>query len=887
MISNQKKKRLIYLIISIMALAIIIIIGYSFQIGAELGSKYTPLIDACMAIKAETAKATVCLDEILFGEELAYPEELDEHLKEAEWHAQAILNGGSNWEYTYQAVITPTLIEECKKLIISIKKYRGGIELIVDAVNRGIMDSSLDFAVDSLYTQVQAQADELEESLQDSWKADQAKFKSLQIALIFSCVILGLLIIVLLVGYEKSRARALIDLQRAKSGLENELNERRKAETALRTIFDTAPNLILSLDKDGTIIDCNDRIKNLLLFDPNEIRGRSFNVIIHPQSLVQAKGDLRKTIAQGSSYGKECQLIRKDFEIVDVRVNSTCIYDDNDFPTRIICVMDDVAEVKKREKILLEQYQLLKTTIDSLSHPFYMIDANTYKIIIANHASGYNIDFGVNDAPQTCYELTHRSSIPCHLAGEACPVDIVKRTGQPVVVEHIHFDSENNRRYSEVHGYPVFDVDGRVSRIIEYCFDITEGKKSEEQQNELRERLQRAEKMEALGLLAGGIAHDLNNMLGPLVGYPELMMAKLPEDSPLRKNLRVMAKSAGDAAAVIQDLLTLARRGRCELIATNLNNVIINFLESPAYKELSGKRRDVRLQLLLNENISNILGSEPHLAKVIMNLVGNAYEAMGPGGKLKIQTTQSHATALRCGFDKINPGEYISLSISDTGAGIPPEDMKRIFEPYFSRKKMGESGSGLGLSIVYGIVKDHKGYYDVISELGKGTEFILYFPASAVPISERPAPSTNPAGHETVLIIDDSKEQCDLASEMLRIMGYTAVSAGGGREAVEYLKSNRVDIVLLDMIMEEGFGGLETYQEILKINPNLKAVIISGYSETDQVQETQKLGAGQFIRKPFSCEELAGAIRAELDKNTVVAENSIRPKSVEISPTAP
>ncbi len=372
--------------------------------------------------------------------------------------------------------------------------------------------------------------------------------------------------------------------------------------------------------------------------------------------------------------------------------------------------------------------------------------------------------------------------------------------------------------------------------------------------------------MEALGILAGGVAHDLNNMLGPLVGYPELMLMQLPDDSPLRKKLQIMAKSAGDAAAVIQDLLTLARRGRCELTPTNLNDVIENFLESPAYNTLSTGRPNVRLELSLDKSISNILGSEPHLAKVIMNLVGNAYEAMAEGGILAVRTVQSYVTSLRCGFDKIAPGEYISFSVSDTGVGIPKADMKRIFEPYFSRKKMGKSGSGLGLSIVYGIVKDHKGYYDVISEEGEGTEFVLHFPVASVGISEKSRSCSNPAGHEAVLVVDDSAEQRDLTLEMLRVMGYKVATAGNGLEAIEYLRNNPVDILVLDMLMEEGFGGYETYREVLKINPSQKAIIISGYSETDQVRQMQELGAGAYIRKPFSCETIAGAIRAEMDR---------------------
>ncbi len=501
MMTDLRKKRLIYGIIFGMAATLAIIIGFSVRAGSQLGSKYTPLIDACMVVKAEAAKAMVCFDEIIFNDKRADPGELDRRLKEAEWYAHAIWHGGSNWENNYQAVTGPLLIEKSEQLSISLEKYRDGLESSMEAMNRQITDERFDNVTDSLYAQVQAQADELEEMIQASWKTDLARFRSLQIALISTCAILGLLIAILLFGYEKTRAATLAQLKQANSELKTELGERQRAEMALRTIFDTAPGLIIILDEIGKIIDCNESVKKLLLFESDEILGKPFDTIVHAGSSARASANLQKTVAQGYLYGQEYKFIRKNLDIIDVRMNSSCIHDENGHLINIVCVVDDIGEAKTREKRLLDQHQLLRTTIESLSHPFYMIDANTYQLIIANRASGYNVDSDETAGPQTCYELTHGSSIPCHLAGETCPINAVKSSGQPAIVEHRHLDNNGNLRFYEVHGYPVFDAENKVSRIIEYLLRYN-------RQKEIRRRTKGTSRKTSTGRKNGGLGYS-------------------------------------------------------------------------------------------------------------------------------------------------------------------------------------------------------------------------------------------------------------------------------------------------------------------------------------------------------------------------------------------
>jgi signal transduction histidine kinase/CheY-like chemotaxis protein len=407
-----------------------------------------------------------------------------------------------------------------------------------------------------------------------------------------------------------------------------------------------------------------------------------------------------------------------------------------------------------------------------------------------------------------------------------------------------------------------------ISSLLTQVYLNSRQKNSEEQKRELQERLERAERMESLGILAGGVAHDLNNILGPMVGYSELILRQLDNTEKIEKRVKRIGQSAQEAADVIQDLLTLARRGRYEMVPTDLNQIIMDFLESPAFLSLKEQRPEVEIVANLDDSLGRMLGSTPHLMKVIMNLIFNAFDAITGEGKVYVITSCPHLEKLSNGFDLGDlSGNLISLCVKDTGNGIAPENLEKIFEPYFSKKKLGRSsGSGLGLSVVYGVIKDHHGYYDIISTPGLGTEFNVFFPVVDAEDCEPDTARKKIEGTETILIVDDNPVQLEIAEEMISSLGYSVTIAASGENAVEYLKSNEADLVILDMIMDPGIDGLDTYREILKIRTEQKAIITSGFSATERVEEMQKLGAGQYIRKPYSLSAVGGAIREELDK---------------------
>jgi PAS domain S-box-containing protein len=415
---------------------------------------------------------------------------------------------------------------------------------------------------------------------------------------------------------------------------------------------------------------------------------------------------------------------------------------------------------------------------------------------------------------------------------------------------------------------PIYDDRGLFQEMLCIGNDITELKDTEQARKELQLQLQRAQKMEAIGTLAGGVAHDLNNILSGIVSYPELLLLDIPEDSPLRKPILTIKKSGERAAAIVQDLLTLARRGVETTAVVDMNQIVTDYLASLEFSKLKLDHPNVATETHLDDQLLNIVGSPAPLSKTIMNLVVNAAEAMTDGGTIVIRTENRHIDRLTIGYNEVVRGDFVILAVSDTGIGIAAEDMERIFEPFYTKKAMGRSGTGLGMAVVWGTVKDHCGHIDIKSRVGKGTDVTLYFPATRQALYRHehlPLDAFKGKG-EAVLVVDDIKEQREIASEILGKLGYSVATAASGEDALDQLRRQPADLVVLDMIMEPGIDGLETFRRILDLRPGQKTVIASGYSESVRVREAQHMGAGTYVKKPYLLETFGRAVRAELDK---------------------
>ncbi|MBU4011415.1 MAG: response regulator, partial [Proteobacteria bacterium] len=519
-------------------------------------------------------------------------------------------------------------------------------------------------------------------------------------------------------------------------------------------------------------------------------------------------------------------------------------------------------DITKREqieqKLDLERRQLL-SVFDSIDEPIYISTQGTYELLYANEAFK---KYWPDPVGKKCYKVLHNLDSPCSF----CTNDIIfgDKTGQPHIWK---FNNIITGKWFRCIDKAIQWPDGRIVRY-EMAIDITEQEKASEEKQQLIDRLRRAEKMEALGTLAGGVAHDLNNILGGIVGYPELILLDMPSDNPLRTSILAIQESGLRAAAIVQDLLTLARRGVALMELTNINDVLTAYLASPEHEVLH-QNTMITFKMKLSEDLLNCMGSSVHLSKVIMNLVYNAVEAMPNGGEVNISTHNQYVDKPLKGYDEVIEGDYAVLKVRDSGIGIPAEELDKIFEPFFTKKKMGRSGTGLGMAVVWGTVKDHKGYIEVKSTVGEGTTFEIYLPSTReIMESKKVLHSFREfrGNNESILVIDDVRIQREIAVDMLTKLGYDASSVSSGEGAVAYLEYNKVDLLILDMIMEPNIDGLETYKRILKIHPGQKAIIVSGFTDTVVIREAQKLGAGKYVKKPYTANEISRAVKEELNK---------------------
>lgn len=652
--------------------------------------------------------------------------------------------------------------------------------------------------------------------------------------------------------------------------LTGELSERKHAEKELSKSrqrlmlhVQQTPLGVIEWDLDFRVTEWNKAAEMIFGYSREEAMGCHPKELILPEYVILQIDEIWEgLLSQKGGNRSTNDNLHKDGQTLKCEWYNTPLINEENKVIGVASLVQDVTERHKALEALKEGEELLRATLESTGDGILVVD-NKGKVTHANtrFADMWKI-------PTDIFESRDDEKLLGFVLGQLeNPEEFLNKVQE---LYNSDFEAMDLIKFKDGREFDRFTCplvqDETVTGRVWSFRDITDKKQEEEKRQNLQDKLERAERMESLGILAGGVAHDLNNMLGPVVGYSELILSGLDEASKIGKRIKKIGKSAQDAANVIQDLLTLARRGRYEMTAININDVINSYLESPGYLKLCQANPNVKVSFNLDKDVPNINGSSPHLAKAVMNLVVNAFDAMPNGGNLQIASGTANIDVLIDGYIVAEPGEYVVLSVSDTGMGIADEDIGKIFEPYYSKKKMGTSGSGLGLSVVYGVVKDHGGYYDIVSQVGENTIFILYFPVSDELAENKYEDDMNISGTETVLIVDDVEEQRDIAGEMLSSLGYKVVTAENGTKAITLLKEQKFDIIILDMIMEKNLDGLDTYRKILEINPGQKAIIVSGYSATERVTEMQNLGAGSYVKKPYSRRSIGESIRTELDK---------------------
>jgi len=518
----------------------------------------------------------------------------------------------------------------------------------------------------------------------------------------------------------------------------------------------------------------------------------------------------------------------------------------------------DLEARKKVEQALKESESFVSNIFDSVGEGLTVISRD-YTILSANRSflnlSGRHLEDAVG---RHCFEISHGIDTPCFLAGEYCPTKLTFETGNPHQSVHMHKDSDGNTTYVEIRAYPMKDARGEVVSVIEAVNDIT-------LQRKLEEQLRNSQKLEAVGQLAGGIAHDFNNILTAITGYGNLLQIKLEESSPLRKNADHIVAAADKAANLIQGLLTYSRKQIINPRRISLNELIQKI--ERLLMRLIGE--DIELRIVLSGENPLVNVDPGQIDQVMMNLTTNARDAMPEGGVLGIRTelvtfTEDQIKSRALGA----PGKYAALSFTDSGMGMDEKIRTKIFDPFFTTKEVGK-GTGLGLAMVYGIIKQHEGFIDVSSSVGHGTTFTIYLPVAETGHAETRAACVPPnvqGGTETILLAEDDNNIRELVREILSKAGYTVLCAVDGQQAIDFFlqHNNEIDLLFLDVIMPRK-NGRAVYEEAVAVRPSIKALFMSGHTVALLQKEGKIVPGLNFISKPLSMNQLLIKVRETLD----------------------
>jgi len=517
--------------------------------------------------------------------------------------------------------------------------------------------------------------------------------------------------------------------------------------------------------------------------------------------------------------------------------------------------MRDNTERKKLERELIESEKKYRNLVDNNSVGIYRMNWDGV-ILYANQSL---VDICGYD---TAADLVSANTLITLVSWEDCRNigRILKLSGQLDNHELIISTKRGEKRH--VYLSAVLDHDIISGTVM----DITRRKQTEEENNKLQEQLMRAQKMEAIGTLAGGVAHDFNNILMGIQGYAQLMLFNMYPEHPDYERLQKISEMVTSGAKLTQQLLGFASGGKYEVKQTDINLLLERTLSMFVRTE-----KDLVLHKKLQKNIWTVAVDQCQIEQVFLNILINAAQAMSRGGNLRIETMNSFQPEQEAKPLGMPSGRYVLISITDTGMGMDDETKARIFEPFFTTKPAGQ-GSGLGLASAYGIIKNHGGFITVRSEPNRGSTFSVYLPATGkeqkVPVSVVAAPEDVSEGWETILVVDDEENVVEVIKESLENLGYHVFTSGSGQEAIAVYMTmmGKIDLVILDMIMP-GISGEKTFDLLREIDPHVQVIIASGFGSYDHVQQVMDSGCQGFLQKPFNISELSRKVRQVLDRD--------------------
>ena len=654
------------------------------------------------------------------------------------------------------------------------------------------------------------------------------------------------------------------------NSIARDLTERKKMEETLReseeryrAFFEQGPDGIVVLDPKTTkAIEFNDRACRQLGYSREEFAQLHMSDIEAIETAKETQARIQKVLSEGYDDFETLQKTKQG-EIRHVHVTAQVI----DIMGRTVyhCIWRDITERKQTEEALREsesRYSALFSGITDAvyvhhltedGHPGQIIDANDVACKMLGYARDELVGMKIDDIDAS------ESTADVHQAVE----DL--KANRNVLFEQVHIAKNGQRIPIEVHAQ-AFEYKGRLA-ILSTVRDITDRKRAEKERLTLEAQLQQAQKMESIGTLAGGIAHDFNNILGIILGNAELAMDDVPEWNPAKFNLKEIRTASLRAKDVVRQLLSFARKTRIEKKPTNVVSIVKESLKLLR----SSIPTSIDIRQNIPEDVDTILADPTQINQVLINLCTNANHAMPEGGILEVSLKNvelgENATAQ---YPDLNPGRYVNLTVSDTGHGIPKEDIDRIFDPYYTTKEVGK-GTGMGLAVVHSIIKEHNGIITVKSQPGEGTTFSIFFSAvekDAVVESE-PAKKL-PMGNEKILFVDDEQAIVNMARQMLERLGYEVDAKMSSIEALELFRSkpDQFDLVITDLTMPKMTGD-KLVKEILNIRPDIPIILCTGFSEKIDEKKATAIGAADYIEKPVNQHDFAFKVRKVLDEKTI------------------
>ena len=642
----------------------------------------------------------------------------------------------------------------------------------------------------------------------------------------------------------------ITERKRAEEGL-------RESEQRFRCYFELGlvGMAITSIEKGW--VQFNDRLCQIVGYSPEELARKTWADLTHPDDLARDQAEFNRVLrGEIDAYALEKRFVHQDGSVVHTEISVRCVRRADGSPDYFLGMVHDITERKQREQALRESKQRLDLATSSAKLGIWDWD-------VVNNRMTWDEQmfrlYGLAERPAHFgVEIWERGVDPEDKAkaGEACQAAL--RGEEDYDVEFKVRHPNGTVRHIHAKGLVLRDKDGKAIRMLGINYDITERKLLEEQ-------LRQAQKLEAVGRLAGGVAHDFNNILAATMLHLGLLKQNEKLDQEVQQSLDELIDGTERAASLTRQLLLFSRRSVLETKTLDLNDVITNLLKM--LKRLIGE--DIDLQFSPNVKLLPVEADPGMIEQMLMNLCVNARDAMPKGGRLtitlqSIDVDQSQPRNHPSG----RPGAFVCVSVVDTGCGMDEATMERIFEPFFTTKPPGE-GTGLGLATVHGIVGQHKGWVEVQSKVGQGSTFLVFLPASArkAAASTRAVQQQPMQGHETIMLVEDERSLRKVTARGLQQLGYKVMEAADGKEALKVWNEHpgEIDLLLSDMVMPEGMTGLDLAEKLRELKSSLKVIIASGYSAemlTQGIPESKQIVR---LQKPYSLEALSKVIRQCLD----------------------